>query len=159
MSSVNKVMLLGNLTAEPDVRGFANGQQVCNLKLATNREYMGANGQKVSDTCFVDIAVFGKMATTCKQFLYKGAQIFVEGRLVIEQWQTKSGEQRQKLKVVSENIQFCDISRRERNPPRPPENQGGYTVSQEFAPDHYQAKANGYQPESSFVNDDDYVNF
>lgn len=150
MSSVNKVFLLGNLTADPDVRGMPDGKQVCNLKLATNREYISSSGQKVSEVCFVEISVFGKMATTCKQFLYKGAQVFVEGRLHLEQWQTKNGEQRQKLKVICDNIQFCDTPKFERNPPRPP-------VNAEYAPEHYQAKANGYQPDN--YNDDDIVAF
>lgn len=157
MSSVNKVFLLGNLTADPDVRGLPDGKQVCNLKLAVNREYIGSSGQKVSDVCYVEISVFGKMATTCKQFLYKGAQVFVEGRLHLEQWQTKTGEQRQKLKVICDNIQFCDTPKFERNPPRPPEQAQQSPVSAEYAPEHYQAKSNGYQPDN--YNDDDIVAF
>lgn len=121
MSSVNKVLLLGNLTAEPDVRGLPSGQQVCNLRLAVNREYLSSSGQPVTETCYVDVSVFGRTATTCKQFLYKGAAVFIEGRLHLEQWTDRDGQQKQKLKVISENIQFCDQPRFERNPPRRPE--------------------------------------
>lgn len=152
MSSVNKVFLLGNLTSDPDVRGLPSGQNVCNLRLAMSREFNSSSGQKVSDTVYVDIVVFGKMATTCKQFLYKGARVFVEGRLHLEQWQDKQGNKQQKLKVVSENIQFCDKAKFERTPPRPP-------VDDEYAPakrEHNQAKANGYQPP---FDSNDYVEF
>ena len=144
MSSVNKVFLMGNLTAEPDVRGLPTGQQICNLRIAVNREYTNTAGQRVSDTCYVVVSVYGKTATSCKQFLYKGAKVFVEGRLQLEQWTGKDGQDRQKLKVVAENIQFCDKPRFERTPPRPP-------VDGEYAPErreHYQAKADGYQPDN-----------
>lgn len=148
MSSVNKVFLMGNLTADPDVRGFPSGQQICNLRVAVNREYT-REGQKITDTCYVEVSVFGKMATTCKQFLYKGAKVFIEGRLHLEQWTTKDGKAMQKLKVISESIQFCDTPKFERTPPRSP-------VSEEYAPQHYEQKANAYQPQSiDNVEDDD----
>ncbi len=108
MASLNKVFLLGNLTRDPDLRGLPSGQSVCELRLAVNRRYV-SNGQEVDDTCFVDVVVWGKSAANCKQFLTKGSQVMVEGRLQLDQWEDRNGGgQRSRLRVVAENIQFMN---------------------------------------------------
>jgi len=88
MASLNKVMLLGNLTRDPDLRGLPSGQSVCELRLAINRRFV-SNGQEVNDTCFVDVVVWGKSAQNCKQYLAKGAQVLVEGRLQLDTWEDR----------------------------------------------------------------------
>ena len=118
MASLNKVFLLGNLTREPDLRGFPNGQSVCDLRVAVSRRFT-SNGQEQEETCFVDVVVWGKAAGNCRQYLSKGSQVMVEGRLQLDTWEDRNGGgQRSRLRVVAENIQF--MSRRR------DENQGGY---------------------------------
>lgn len=106
MASFNKVMLMGNLTRDPELRR-AGSSSVCQLGLAVNRSYMGSDGQMKDDTCFVDVAVWGKQADSCQQYLTKGSPVFIEGRLRFEQWQDKtSGQNRSKLTVSAERVQF-----------------------------------------------------
>jgi len=130
MASLNKVMLLGNLTRDPDLRGLPSGQSVCELRLAVNRRFV-SNGQEVNDTCFVDVVVWGKSAQNCKQYLAKGAQVLVEGRLQLDTWEDRNGGgQRSRLRVVAEQIQFMSRSRQEGDPgyaPAAPAGQGAPT--------------------------------
>lgn len=110
MASLNKVFLLGNLTRDPDLRGFSNGQNVCDLRLAVSRRFL-SNGQEQEETCFVDVVVWGKAASNCRQYLSKGSQVMVEGRLQLDTWEDRNGGgQRSRLRVVAENVQF--MSRR-----------------------------------------------
>ena len=110
MASLNKVFLLGNLTRDPDLRGFASGQNVCDLSLAVSRRFM-SNGQEQEETCFVDVVVWGKAAANCRQYLSKGSQVMVEGRLQLDAWEDRNGGgRRTKLRVVAEHVQF--MSRR-----------------------------------------------
>ena len=132
MPTLNKVFLLGNLTRDPDLRGLPSGQSVCEMRMAITRRYI-SNGKEVDETCFVDVVVWGKSANNCKQFLTKGSQIMVEGRLQLDQWEDRNGGgQRSKLRVVAEQVQFMN-----RRPPEggfqgreggyyPRENGGGY---------------------------------
>ena len=113
MASLNKVFLLGNLTRDPDLRGFSNGQNVCDLGLAVSRRFM-SNGQEQEETCFVDVVVWGKAASNCRQYLSKGSQVMVEGRLQLDSWDDRNGGgRRTKLRVVAENIQFMNRRRDE----------------------------------------------
>ena len=108
MPTLNKVFLLGNLTRDPDLRGLPSGQSVCEMRMAITRRYI-SNGKEVDETCFVDVVVWGKSANNCKQFLTKGSQIMVEGRLQLDQWEDRNGGgQRSKLRVVAEQVQFMN---------------------------------------------------
>ena len=109
MASLNKVFLLGNLTRDPDLRGLPSGQSVCELRLAVSRRFVTAGGQESEDTCFVDVVVWGRSANNCKQFLAKGSQVLVEGRLQLDQWEDRNGGgQRSRLRVVAEQVQFMN---------------------------------------------------
>ena len=122
MASLNKVFLLGNLTRDPDLRGLPSGQSVCELRLAVSRRFQNSSGQDVEDTCFVDVVVWGRTASNCKQFLSKGSQVMVEGRLQLDQWEDRNGGgQRQRLRVVAEQIQFMN-----RRPQGDGNGSGGY---------------------------------
>ena len=111
MASLNKVFLLGNLTRDPDLRALPSGSSVCEFGIAVNRRYTSANGQDVDEPCFVDIVVWGRSAESCKQFLEKGSQVMIEGRLQLDQWEDRNGGgKRSRLRVVAEQIQF--LSRR-----------------------------------------------
>ena len=121
MASLNKVILLGNLTRDPDLRSLPSGQAVCELGLAVGRRYVNNSGQEVEETCFVDIVVWGRSATNCKQFLEKGSQVLVEGRLQLDQWEDRNGGgKRSRLRVVAEQVQFMN----RRGPGQPGDPQG-----------------------------------
>ncbi|MBP5531041.1 MAG: single-stranded DNA-binding protein [Lentisphaeria bacterium] len=109
MASLNKVFLLGNLVRDPDLRGLPNGQSVCELRMAVSRRYTNGSGQEVEDTCFVDVVVWGKSAKNCKQYLAKGSQVMVEGRLQLDQWEDRNGGgMRSRLRVIAEQVQFMN---------------------------------------------------
>lgn len=105
MASYNKVLLMGNLTRDPEMRMTPSGQAICKFALAVNRTYTGQDGQKKEEVTFVEIDSFGKQAETIGKYMTKGRQLFVEGRLKLDSWE-KNGEKRSRLSVVLENFQF-----------------------------------------------------
>ena len=109
MASLNKVLLMGNLTRNPEIRYTPGGSAVCEFGIAINRRFMQANGQEKEETCFVDITVWGKQAESSSRFLQKGSSVFVEGRLVYDQWTEKdTGNKRSRLRIYAERVQFLD---------------------------------------------------
>ena len=106
MASLNKVLLIGNLTRDPELRYIPSGTAVAEFGLAINREYLDKAGEKKEDVCFVDLVVWGRQAETCNQYLAKGRMVFIEGRLQFDQWESKEGEKRSKLRVVADRVQF-----------------------------------------------------
>jgi single-strand DNA-binding protein len=108
MASLNKVLLIGNLTRDPDVRMMSNGRPVCNFGLALNRSYKDAEGNRKDETTFVDVESFGPRAEAVGRFFTKGRAIFIEGRLKLDQWESKEGEKRSALKVVLDSFEFVD---------------------------------------------------
>ena len=109
MASLNKVLLMGNLTRNPEIRYTPGGSAVCEFGMAMNRRFMQANGQEKDETCFVDITVWGKQAESSSRYLQKGSSVFVEGRLVYDQWTEKeTGNKRSRLRVNAERVQFLD---------------------------------------------------
>ena len=108
MASLNKVLLIGNLTRDPDVRVMSNGRPVCNFGLALNRSYKDSEGNRKEEVTFVDVECFGPRAEAVGRFFTKGRAIFVEGRLKLDQWESKEGEKRSALRVVLDNFEFVD---------------------------------------------------
>ena len=108
MASLNKVLLIGNLTRDPDVRMMSNGRPVCNFGLALNRSFKDAEGNRKDETTFVDVECFGPRAEAVGRFFTKGRAIFVEGRLKLDQWESKEGEKRSAIRVVLDNFEFVD---------------------------------------------------
>lgn len=106
MANVNKVILIGNLTRDPELRYLPSGTAVCEIGLATNRSYKNSQGEKQEEVTFVDIAFFGKQAELIKQYMGKGRPLYVEGRLKYDTWESKEGGKRSKLSVVGDNFQF-----------------------------------------------------
>jgi single-strand DNA-binding protein len=106
MSSFNKVILMGNLTRDPEVRVTPQGLSVCKFSVATNRQVKAADGTTREETVFVDVEAFGKQADIIGKYFFKGRQIFLEGRLRLDQWETQSGEKRSRLLVALEGFQF-----------------------------------------------------
>ncbi len=106
MASFNKVILMGNLTRDPELRVTPNGTAICKMGLATSRTYTTQDGNQREETTFVDIDAFGKQAEVIAKYMTKGRPILVEGRLRFDQWENKEGEKRSKLGVVLETFRF-----------------------------------------------------
>ncbi len=105
---VNKVILVGNLGKDPEVRYTSGGQAVANLRIATSRSWTDKqSGQRKEETEWHDVEVWGKQAEQCGEYLAKGRQVYVEGRLKTDKWQDKqSGQERSKVKVVADTVRF-----------------------------------------------------
>jgi single-strand DNA-binding protein len=109
MPNLNKVMLMGNLTRDPELRFTPKGTAVCKGALAINRTWKSEDGEKKEEVTFVDFTAWGKVAETIGQYFKKGKPIYLEGRLNLEKWEDKqTGQPRQKLAVVMESFQFID---------------------------------------------------
>jgi single-strand DNA-binding protein len=106
MASFNKVILLGNLTRDPETRVTANDLTICKMGLAVSRSFSTRDGERREETTFVDIDAFGRQAEVITKYLRKGSPIMIEGRLRLDQWETNDGQKRNKLCVVLENFQF-----------------------------------------------------
>lgn len=112
MASFNKVMLMGSLTRDPEVKYTPKGTAIANLGLAVNRVYTTESGEQKEEVTFIDIEVWGRQAETAGQYLSKGRPVFIEGRLKLDSWEDKeSGQKRNKLKVVAERVQFLGAPR------------------------------------------------
>ena len=112
MANLNKVLLMGNLTRDPEVRYTPKGTAVAELGIAVNRVYSGENGEKREEVTFVDVTVWGRTAENVGEYLKKGRPVFIEGRLQLDSWEDKtSGQKRNKLKVVADNVQFLGSPR------------------------------------------------
>lgn len=109
--SVNKVMLIGNLGADPEIRTTPNGQSVCNFNIATSRRWTNREGQPQEETEWHRIVVWGKQAENCKEFLSKGRQVYIEGRLQTRQWEDQNGNKRYTTEVVAQSVQFLSGGR------------------------------------------------
>ncbi len=108
MANLNKVLLMGNLTRDPELRYLQSGTAVCDFGLATNRKWRSKTGEQKEEVCFVDVTFFGRMAEVVSEFMKKGRPMFIEGRLKLDTWTGKDGQKRNKLKVIGENMQFID---------------------------------------------------
>jgi single-strand DNA-binding protein len=107
MANLNKVMLMGNLTRDPEVRYTPKGTAVAELGLAINRVYTADNNEKREETTFVDVTLWGRTAEIAGEYLKKGRPVFIEGRLQLDTWDDKqTGQKRSKLKVVGEAMQL-----------------------------------------------------
>ena len=106
MANLNKVLLIGNLTRDPEPRFTPSGTQVTTFDIAINRTYRTKDGEKKEETCFVTIETWGRQAETCAEYLHKGSPVFVEGRLKFSKWESQTGEKRSKLEVTAERVQF-----------------------------------------------------
>ena len=109
--SVNKVILIGNLTRDPELKYTPQGTAVCTFGLATNREWTDSSGQKQEGAEFHRIVAWGKLAEICSQLLQKGRKIFVEGRLQTRSWKSADGQDRQMTEVVIEEMIALDAPR------------------------------------------------
>jgi single-strand DNA-binding protein len=106
MANFNKVILIGNLTRDPELRYTPSGTAIASFGIAVNRTWSGQDGEKKVEVCYVDINMFGRRAEVINEYFSKGNPIFIEGRLQFQQWETKDGQKRNALRVVAEDFQF-----------------------------------------------------
>lgn len=105
MTSFNKVILLGNLTRDPEVRYTPNGIAVASFAIAVNRKYKQGDETK-DEVSYIDIVVFGKQAESCGQYIGKGDSVLIDGRLQQRRWETEDGQKRNKIEVVAQSVNF-----------------------------------------------------
>jgi single-strand DNA-binding protein len=105
MASLNKVLLLGNLTRDPELRSAKNGTAIAHLALAVNSRYRQNNVDK-EDTLFIDVVTFGRLAETASEYLEKGRPVLIEGRLQWQSWTGQDGQKHSKHAVLADRIQF-----------------------------------------------------
>ena len=107
MASLNRVLLIGNLTRDPEVRYTPKGTAVADIGIAVNRIYSGEDGERKEEATFVDVTLWGRQAEVAQEYLKKGRQVFIEGRLQLDTWDDKqTGQKRSRLRVVAENMQM-----------------------------------------------------
>lgn len=106
MANFNKVLLIGNLTKDPELRYTPQGIAVVNLRLAVNRRFRDRNQELKEETCFITVVAWSKQAETCNQYLHKGSPVLIEGRLQSRSWEDNSGQKRNTIEVRAERIQF-----------------------------------------------------
>lgn len=115
-ASLNKVLLMGNLTRDPELRYLPSGQAVTTFTLAVNRSFTANTGERKAETSFIRIVVWARRAEVCNEFLRKGSPVFVEGRLQSRSWEAQDGTKRSSIEVVANDVQFLSRAPRETSP-------------------------------------------
>lgn len=106
MASLNRVILIGNLTRDPELRYTPNGSPVANFGIAVNRTYTNKQGEKVDDVDYFNVVAWAKLAELCAEYIRKGSPVAVEGRLQSRSWESNEGQKRTTVEVIAENVQF-----------------------------------------------------
>ena len=117
MASLNRVLLIGNLTRDPELRYIPSGSAVATFTIGVNRVYKTQTGEKKEDVSFIRIVAWGRKAEVCREYLSKGSPVFVEGRLQSRDWQTQDGQKRNTVEVIADNIQFLRSSTKQGSSP------------------------------------------
>ena len=104
----NKVILIGNLTRDVELRYLPSGQALAKCGIATNRRFKDSSGMQKDETCFIDFTVWGRSAEIANQYLRKGSRVLIEGRLTLEQWTDTNGQRRSKHSITVENLKMLD---------------------------------------------------
>ena len=113
MVSFNKVILVGNLTRDPELRNTPNGTPICRFSLAVSRQFRNADGSSREEVLFIEVDSFGKQAETIARYMTKGRPILIEGRLRLDQWENQAGEKRSRIMVATESFQFINSQNRQ----------------------------------------------
>jgi single-strand DNA-binding protein len=140
MASINKVIVIGNLGADPELRYTPGGQAVCDLRIATTEQWTDKSGERKEQTEWHRVVVWGKQAENCSQYLAKGRQVYVEGRLRTRQWEDKDGQKRYTTEIVAQTVQFLGGGRGEgatRERPAPERQPRGNGTTESGPPDDF----------------------
>ena len=103
---LNKCMIIGNLGVDPEMRYTANGTAVTTFRVATHRQYSGPDGERREETEWFSVVTWARLAETCSQYLSKGRQVFVEGRMRTRSWEGQDGQTRYRTELIAENVKF-----------------------------------------------------
>jgi len=137
MASYNRIIMMGNLTRDPEHKQVSSGQSVCRFGLASNRQFKNKQtGSMVQEVCFIDVDVWGAQAESCKQFLQKGRSVLVEGRLKLDTWQDAEGNKRNKHSIVADRVTFLASGAQPEESEEPASESEGFvpSKSEEAAP-------------------------
>ena len=148
----NKVILVGNLTRDIELRYLPNGSALAKLGLATNRRYKKQDGSQGEEVCFVDVNLFGRTAEVANQYLRRGSQVLIEGRLVLESWTDNNGQKRSKHSITAESMQMLG-SKGEGGIQN-----GGYSPSNGYQGDYNQGGFSGNVGNNGVYNQGAYSN-
>ncbi len=143
--SFNKVILMGNLTRDPETRVTPSGMTICKLGLAVNRTFSTKEGDKREEVTFIDCDAFGKQAEVISKYMSKGRSILIEGRLRMDEWESQGGDKRSKLVVVVENFQFAGGRG---------EGESGNSDYEQSSPPRRQTSAAASKPQNENLDDD-----
>jgi len=147
MGSFNRVILMGNLTRDPELRYTPSGTAVAEFGLAMNRRWKNQSGEWQEEATFVQVEVWARQAETTAQYLSKGRQALVEGRLKLDRWETKDGEKRSRQKVVGERVVFVGSPRDARpGPPQEARDKGGRSTGSRSRPEDVKGGDQGAEP-------------
>lgn len=140
MAGINKVILIGRLGADPEVKSISNGKNVATLNIATSEQWTDQNGQKQEKTEWHRIVAWGRLADLCGKYLSKGRQVYLEGRLQTRSWEDQQGNKRYTTEIVANTVQFLGGGERSQNNDysqnaTPASNQGGGNQFQDFGPE------------------------
>lgn len=108
MVGLNKVMIIGNVGTDPEMRFTPNGNPVTSFRMATSRSYTGADGERKQETEWFDVVAWNRLAESCNQFLTKGQRAYVEGRLRTRSWEGQDGQRRYRVEIVANRVLFLD---------------------------------------------------
>lgn len=123
MASLNKCLFIGNLTADPEIRTMPNGEQVANFTIALNEKYKAKDGNIVENVEYVRIVLYRRLAEIAGQYLHKGSQVYVEGRLKTRKWQDSSGQDRYTTEIQGDNFQMLGGRNQDAAQNQPPKQQ------------------------------------
>lgn len=111
MAGYNRIIIMGNLTRDPDLRQLPSGQNVCRLSIASNRQFKNRqSGQMIQEVCYIDVDVWGAQAESTNQYLKKGRPVLIEGRLKLDSWKEADGQSRSKHSIVADRVVFLGSS-------------------------------------------------
>lgn len=129
----NKVIMVGNLTRDVELKYLPSGSAVAKIGLASNRKYKKQDGESAEDTCFVDVSLFGRTAEVANQYLKKGSQVLIEGRLNFETWTDASGQKRSKHTITAESMQMLGSKQSAESSAYNAQQSGSYGTSQTYS--------------------------
>lgn len=123
MASLNKCLFIGNLTADPEIRTMPNGEQVANFTIALNERYKAKDGNVVENVEYVRIVLYRRLAEIAGQYLHKGSQVYIEGRLKTRKWQDNNGQDRYTTEIQGDNLQMLGGRNQDAAQNQPPKQQ------------------------------------
>jgi single-strand DNA-binding protein len=145
MASFNRVILVGNLTRDPELRYLQSGSAVADIGLAVNDKRKNANGEWVEEVTFVDVVLWARTAEVAGEYLSKGSPVLIEGRLKLDRWESKDGQKQSKMRVVCERMQMLGSKGEGRGPGAPASRPAAARQNSEYSqptpPDDFDAPA------------------